>query len=271
VSFPEADVRQELAFANVDEIAHATALKQDHCMTDVCFMPKDLGPFVELLMLADSGLVSDISRTASIDVAASPSLGMILKEQIRGRFVCVDEIMGFMHLPRQPSSDLVEWTKFGIAALHAGQRVGFPHSVAAGLIGAIKELHSNVYEHSDASETGLVAYQATPGVFEFVVADRGVGVLATLKTNPKHIGLAHDRDALLLALRDGCSRHPDGARRGYGFNPIFTALANMNGALRFRSGDAAVLVNGRNPKEIRPKCATKPPFKGFLASIRCEL
>src|SRR3546814_16884550 len=54
------------------------------------------------------------------------------------------------------------------------------------LIGAMGEMQDNVYEHSGAAHTGLVAYAVTDCSFEFVVADRGMGVLETLRQNPDY-------------------------------------------------------------------------------------
>ena len=44
-------------------------------------------------------------------------------------------------------------------------------------MGALGELQDNVFEHSGRPDSGLVAYGASTGAFEFVVADAGRGVL----------------------------------------------------------------------------------------------
>ena len=73
-----------------------------------------------------------------------------------------------------------------------------------------------------------------------------MGALASLQGNPAYSNLASDRDALPLVLQNGCSRHVD-PDRGKGFNDLFRGLADHKGALRFRSGTAAVLIDGASP------------------------
>ncbi len=93
--------------------------------------------------------------------------------------------------------------------------------------------------------SGLVAYQALAGAFEFVVADEGIGALASLRSNPRFAALDDDREALPMVLQDGCSRRSDPSR-GKGFNDIFRGLADHNGSLRSRSGNATVLIEGKS-------------------------
>ena len=69
-------------------------------------------------------------------------------------------------------------------------------------------------------------------------------------------------------LEHGCSRYDDPGR-GAGFDDMFRGLANHNGDLRFRSGDAAVLIDGASPGLINRKVKKKPHLQGFLASVAC--
>jgi hypothetical protein len=69
-------------------------------------------------------------------------------------------------------------------------------------------------------------------------------------------------------LEHGCSRR-DGPGRGAGFDDMFRGLANHNGHLRFRSGDAAVLFNGASPNLVDRKGTKKPHFQDFVASVAC--
>lgn len=45
-------------------------------------------------------------------------------------------------------------------------------------------MRSNIYEHSGRPGTGLAAFRVGEGVFEFAVADSGIGVLESLKPAP---------------------------------------------------------------------------------------
>ena len=68
---------------------------------------------------------------------------------------------------------------------------------------ALGELQDNVFEHSGRPESGVVAYAASNGAFEFVVADAGRGVLASLRENPEFAGLADSGAALRVAVLTG--------------------------------------------------------------------
>jgi hypothetical protein len=87
-----------------------------------------------------------------------------------------------------------------------------------------------------AANTGFVAFRAIPEAFEFVVADRDIGILNSLKTAAEYAHLTDHGHALRLALSEGCSRHGTAAGRGMGFRPLFIGLANLHAGLRFRSG-----------------------------------
>jgi hypothetical protein len=131
-------------------------------------------------------------------------------------------------------------------------------------------MQSNIYEHSQASRTGIVAFKATPGTFEFVVCDRGIGVLKSLQGCPAYADLTDHGQALKLTLGDGISRHGLQSGRGLGFRPLFRGLANLNGVLRFRSGDYALTIEGQNPGMIPAKLWQKPIIQGFFASVICR-
>ena len=130
-------------------------------------------------------------------------------------------------------------------------------------------MYSNIYEHSDAARTGLIAFMARSGSFEFVATDRGKGVLDSLRTCPQYTSLDDYGEALRLTLTDGISRHGAGTGRGKGFRPLFIGIANLNGSLRFRSGDHALVIDGRSPSLMTARLAEKPKISGFFASAKC--
>src|SRR3546814_17157772 len=75
------------------------------------------------------------------------------------------------------------------------------------------EMQDNVYEHSGAAHTGLVAYAVTDCSFEFVVADRGMGVLETLRQNPDSAHLPDAGAALAEAIKTGLTPYPTSTGR----------------------------------------------------------
>ena len=102
-------------------------------------------------------------------------------------------------------------------------------------------------------------------------AHRGMGVLNSLRTCPEYSNLADHGDALKLTLEDGVTRFGSGKDRGHGFRPLFTGLANLNGALRFRSGDHALTIDGYQPIALRSRIARKVLINGFFVSVRCRI
>lgn len=102
------------------------------------------------------------------------------------------------------------------------------------LVAAFEELVSNVYEHSEAVETGILGYCVHESGFEFVVSDAGVGVLDSLRRNPKYESLSQDGQALALAVQRGVTRHE--VKRGDGFGDLFKILERLAGELRLHSG-----------------------------------
>jgi hypothetical protein len=93
-----------------------------------------------------------------------------------------------------------------MAARRAAEASGLSVDTAQLLTAAIKEMESNVHEHSAFAASGLLAFQAKLGCFEFVVADSGDGILATLREALEFQDLDDHGRALHAALQEGVSR-----------------------------------------------------------------
>jgi hypothetical protein len=164
-----------------------------------------------------------------------------------------------------------QWILWGARADQAAQVAGFPRAIAGMLIGAFGELQDNVFRHSEAPATGLVAYAVTTEGFEFVASDLGVGVLASLKSHPDYSGLEDSGQALRTAVADGESRFGRDSGSGLGLSQLFRALATQDGDLRFRSGDHALEIRGHSPSlqgmfEVRHKAE----LVGLTVSVLCR-
>ena len=103
-------------------------------------------------------------------------------------------------------------------------------------------MQDNVYEHSGAAHTGLVAYAVGDRSLEFVVSDRGMGVLETLRQNPNYVHLPDAGAALEEAIKPGVSRFPAETGRGQGYVQLYRAMVTHRAELRFRSGDHALTL-----------------------------
>ncbi len=229
-----------------------------------------IGPLLELLAL---------DRAAILPMEALPrgETGQILAHATRamqtghGHHVIGAVRLGFVLTNRDPqASDQTHWIAFCRKAQEAAE-LSLPKPIARGLIGALREIEENVHLHSERSSDGVVGYRGTNTDFEFVVADSGVGILSSLRKSPEYTQLADCGTAIKLALTDGHSRlRHTLPNRGYGFHDLFVGLANLNGSLRFRSGDHALTIDGTSPSLMTARLTQKVEIPGFLASIVCS-
>jgi hypothetical protein len=161
---------------------------------------------------------------------------------------------------------------FYVSAQRAAELSRLPKKLAQGLVGAIGELEDNIHLHGRRPRTGLIAYRSVvDGVFEFVVADAGIGVLQSLQASGFYGGLTDAGKAIRIAVSDGGSRFGPQSGHGTGFRPLFTALTNQHGNLRFRSGDHVLLMSGNSPSLSRVVIAQRAAVPGFLISVTCTV
>lgn len=175
---------------------------------------------------------------------------------------------GFIPIPSMVSSPLV-WTEMINRLKRLSIGAGFSDDHSGKFVAAIDELWCNVVDHSQRSDTGYVGFSLEPGRFEFVVADHGVGILASLNSNPIYADLKDHGRAIELALSEGISRYHKDDGHGFGFRPLFIGLANIARDLRFRSGDHAreiTRVSGAPPEARTYEIA---PLPGFFCSTTC--
>ena len=263
--------RKQLLFSDVDGLAFAAARgKLDESKLSATYMPQRLGPLLEPLHLSAGRRMPHPGNWLAPNGAA-PMIAAL--EQDRESWTPPkDQHAGFIRAVRRGPDGDSRLTGFLIKAKRAGQDVsGLPAAVSGQLVAAMEELENNIHEHADAPQTGILAYRAEPGAFEFVVADRGIGVLNSLRRCATYAALPDEGKALESALTDGVSRHGPDSNHGHGFRPIFTGLMNLHGELRFRSGDHAVTMDGTSPSLATSRITQKAPIDGFFASVRCYL
>jgi hypothetical protein len=160
------------------------------------------------------------------------------------------------------------WTAFEFAMHKALLAAEFPSLLARGLVGAMNELQNNIRDHSEAIDTGLIGYRVAADRVEWVVADRGIGVLESLKSGA-FPSLVDAAEALKIALTDGHSRFGTASGHGYGFRELFKALTARQGSLRFRSGDQALTIAGVSPSLSRARLQQRAHVPGFCATVIC--
>jgi len=259
-----------LSFSKLDDLAFASVNTSSR-LSDIrpaSLIPSSLGPLIELLLLVHAGTlppsaISWLNFTNSIGFLRAWSDG-------RQQWLSQTARIGFIRTHEESEEWYNDATGFLMRIKRAAYDVsGLPGSIPAQMAAAILELEGNIQEHSGAPSTGILAFSAATNVFEFVVADLGIGLLGSLKISPAYSRLDDHGRALELALTDGTSRYND-PLRGHGFRPIFQGLANLHGYLRFRTGDGAIVMDGTAPTLATAQVSQKPHLNGFFASVRCE-
>lgn len=262
-----------LSFRDVDGLGFAASVTDfDTELVPVNYSPNSLGPLLELIQL-DAGRRLPKHPEGKSWLASNGSAPLI-SALLRGdeRWTSPENHrMGFIRAQRAADSSENSLISFLMNAATAARDVtGLPGTVPRQLAAAMQELENNIHEHSEAPETGIIAFRATPGVFEFVASDRGIGILDSLKRCPDYMRLRDSGKALEAALTDGTSRFGADSRHGHGFRPIFIGLMNLHGELRFRSGDHALIMDGTTPTLSTAQLQQKPYIDGFFASVQCS-
>ncbi|MGH9351046.1 MAG: hypothetical protein ACRD2G_02625 [Terriglobia bacterium] len=259
-----------LTFGLVDGLAFAAARGR----LDVTQLPRpyaleNLGPLLELFHLAAGGRLPDPTEGGWLDLNGAAVMIAALREKRERWFSSAGRRMGLIRVVRGDPDGDNRFTAFLMDAKRAARDVArLPGTTPGQLAAAMQELESNIHEHSGAADTGLLAFQAGPGEFEFVAADRGIGILASFQSSSMYASLVDHGKALELALTDGISRFGEDKGRGHGFRPIFLGLVNLWGSLRFRSGDHALTMDGTSPILTTAQLAQKATIDGFFVSIR---
>jgi hypothetical protein len=258
-----------LSFAVVDDLGFAAAngtLKGRKAPER--YAPRSLGPLLELLHLHAGHRLPDTILQDWLVVNGAASMIKALCQDQEAWISPVDRRMGFIHAKRRDPDGDNRFTAFLMDAQRAARDVtGLKGTTPGQLVAAMEELEGNIHEHSVAIESGRLAFRAAHDRFEFVVSDRGIGILRSLQRSPIYSSLLDHGKALEEAIKDGTSRFGNDGGRGYGFRPIFIGLTNLKGSLRFRSGDHALLMDGTSPSLTTAKLVQKPNIDGFLASI----
>jgi hypothetical protein len=257
-----------LTFAALDGIAFAAS--RGRLADTPEYSATDLGPLIEMLQLARTGLLPPPGSAPWLRLNGSEAILRAVAGNADGWASPHGSGTGFLGCA-VVQTEPKRWTSFKLEAHKAALTAGFPPQAVSRLMGAMGEIVDNVLEHSEAAGAGFVVFGSRTGSFEFAVADDGIGVLASLRSNPEYAYLTDEGDALQCALTDGESRFGRAAKRGTGFSTLFRSLVNMNASLRFRSGDHALSMHGTSPTLVNAHVARKPRAPGFMVSVRCAI
>jgi hypothetical protein len=232
-----------------------------------------LGPIVELAVMAlRSRVWSSIAKT-TLPVGIATPMRISRSRRLETVTTELDSSnIGFMSLSAIDSNTFTRHLlNFDI---HARRAMRFNRNVnqsRALICGALGEMVDNVYEHSQATDSGIVGFIGNEKYLDICVGDAGIGVLSSLKLNPAYAYLADAGMALSLAIEDGISRYPisaGGEGRGHGFSTLFRGLNSLDADVRLRTGNYALEISGRNSLERVPRISEKAHLRGFVLSFR---
>ena len=236
-----------------------------------CCIAHRIGPLVEYALFDHTSSQSYLSQSKTLQAHMLSRVLQATPVTVPSRATSLDaRTLEFLKTPHMNAAFDEPWWIAFCKRLESGiQSAGLPRRFAGQLAGTFGEMVSNLVEHSEHPETGLVGYQWRPGEFEYVVADNGIGLLNSLKQHPAYAALVDTGQALDTALQDGESRHGRQARRGTGFNMLILNIASHHSYLRFRSGDHCHTIDGTR---LSPRLTTQlgSDFQGFLVSIVCR-
>ncbi|MFN4228452.1 hypothetical protein [Parvibaculum sp.] len=217
-----------------------------------------IGPFFELNQIIDG------ANCGAIECSAYRDLVMAKANRRSSWF---QDNQGFIQVESLLLDDLA-WNDFSIRASRAAQAAGFSKDESWKLTAAIGEIYGNVVDHSERTETGYIVYATRGNIFEFVVADSGIGVLQSLQKNPAYSHIADSGTALEYALSEGVSRL-QAPGHGFGFQPVFVGLANISTLVRFRSGDYGRELQRSGDGSIPATTKQLSTIGGLFCSVLC--
>ncbi|MFN2511729.1 MAG: hypothetical protein ABR568_09835 [Pyrinomonadaceae bacterium] len=256
-----------LTFALLDSLVTAPRAELETSFIESSI--RRIGPLVEFAYLDYSNAVARLPVTKGSDMINS--LRTALKNPSISDFPLTSSLnpndFEFIRtFQTEVEADDLRWMTFCKRLENAGVKAGLSQEFAKGLTGTVEEMASNVVEHSEHLETGIVGYRCSQTEFEYVVADSGIGVLQSLRKNPYYSDLDDAGKALETAVQEGESRYGHNVGRGLGFRDLLQNIANMNSFLRFRSGDYRLVIDGL---QSPPIWNTQPAqsFDGLLISI----
>jgi hypothetical protein len=227
-----------------------------------------LAASVELACIGACASGAKQTQLSAIRVGNSPIWSLLRASQWprrRNRGKLCNDGSAVVVLPRDANDPW--WTDRLREILSELRANGFPARLARGLTGAVAEMADNVWLHSESGEPGLVAYQIRRRRFAFSVADVGIGVLASIRTNSRYRWLNSSMEAIQCVIQPGVSRNDGG---GMGFPSLLHALAELWGNARFRSGEASLLID-RTHEDKKLDFLYLPHLPGLHVSARCSL
>lgn len=221
---------------------------------------RHLGP---LIQLKRSTLGEQVLRALTIELGPLADAASFV-DHPDGLYISKDGSIGIA--ASRPGSDTcIDLMQRALVAI---RRTALPLDSAAQAVSALGELASNIEEHSEDREMGVIAFEVNGSFVGLYASDKGRGVLKSLRENPTYRNLEDAGEALGLVIQEGVSSSSQ-AGRGRGFRPLFVGLAGHAGLLRFRSGGALLELNGFGEGKPMQELKERAQAVGFHVFVHC--
>jgi anti-sigma regulatory factor (Ser/Thr protein kinase) len=132
---------------------------------------------------------------------------------------------------------------------------------------SVNEITDNVLNHAQSSVGGLVqvsTFQRTRKRIEYIVADAGVGIPATLRAT--HPALTSDAAALEQAIREGVTRDKS-IGQGNGLFGSYRICSHSNGFFQVESGYGKLMFTDREGLRISTE---RIPYEGTMVAAQID-
>jgi hypothetical protein len=177
-------------------------------------------------------------------------------------------------VPLASQLDSIDWGMYLDRFRRSLMANGFHKSLAYAIAKALAEMTDNVISHSSSNPgtmaRGAVGFHVLRNRMTFAVVDIGQGVLSSLTRNPRWHHLHSHHSALEAAVWQRATSRVD-EDFGDGFTQVHRALTDLNGQLRFRSGDCAIEANGRGDQRQVNSRVSLPLVSGFQITVSCTI
>lgn len=251
------------SFNVVDELGTEFELNQKAVLTVNC-KRLSLGALAEVLILRqawrEAGASLRIEGRTDLRHAAVSKV----TSNARATFEAGNSVGAFHVVSIQPDIELVTHD-FVQATGRAAVNAGMPVKPSRMLKAVYGELIDNISAHAGNGAKGIAAYEVGVKSIGLVVADSGQGIVrGYLETKPELAGI-DAMTALERAVKDNQSRfHEPG--RGLGFARVLEAVRAMDAALRVRSDDASIEVEGQANEAVW-SISEQAPLRGFVVTL----
>ena len=149
----------------------------------------------------------------------------------------------------------------------------FKHNLnlSLGIRGSLKlslnETMTNAIDHSESESGYYICAQSYPNEKLLIVciADRGIGILRSLKQVPQYSRLRSDCNAIVKSVEEGVTSREHAA--GLGLNHILKFVRVNEGKVYIVSGEGKVLWDYSEGREHVKKSKNKQSFQGTIINI----